>query len=207
MIELPVFKQSGEEAATVQVDPATLGGRVHRKLLKQAVNMYLANARQGTAKTKQRHEVAGSTRKLYAQKHTGNARAGMIRTPSRRGGGRAFGPHPRDFGWQMPKKARKLATRSALLAKFLDGEVKVVESLVFDAVKTKQVTSLLRALKVEGSCLLVSADYNKNLVLSTRNIADTTVTHASELNALDILRHRWLVVEKDAVGRLTGAGA
>ncbi len=207
MIELPVFTQSGQEAAAMQVDPETLGGKVHRKLLKQAVNMYLANARQGTVRTKQRSEVAGSTRKLYPQKHTGNARMGMIRTPSRRGGGRAFGPKPRDFGWQMPKKARKLATRSALLAKFLDGEVKVVESLAFDAVKTKQVTGLLRSLKLDGSCLLVSADYNKNLVLSARNIPDAGVSYAAELNALDLLNHRWLVLEKGAVERLTGAGA
>ncbi len=207
MIELPVFTQSGQEAAAVQVDPESLGGKVHKKLLKQAVDMYLANARQGTVKTKQRSEVAGSTRKLYPQKHTGNARMGMIRTPSRRGGGRAFGPRPRDFGWQMPKKARKLATRSALLSKFNDGEVKVVDSLAFEGVKTKHVTGLLKALQVKGSCLLVSADYNRNLMLSARNLPHTGVSYAAELNALDLLRHRWLVLEKDAVGRLTGAGA
>jgi large subunit ribosomal protein L4 len=207
MIELPVYAQSGQEASTVQVDPASLGGRVHRKLLKEAVNMYLANLRQGTVRTKQRSEVAGSTRKLYPQKHTGNARMGMIRTPSRRGGGRAFGPKPRDFGWQMPKKARKLATRSALLAKFTDGEVKVVESLAFESVKTKQVAALLKALKIEGSCLLVSADYNKKLVLSTRNLADAASSNAADLNALDLLRHRWLVIEKGAVERLTGAAS
>lgn len=204
MIELPVYTQSGQEASTVQVDPEKFGGKVHKKLLKQAVDMYLANARQGTVKTKQRHEVAGSTRKLFPQKHTGNARMGMIRTPSRRGGGRAFGPHPRDFGWQMPKKARKLATRSAVLSKFLDGEVKVVDSLALDHVKTKQVTALLKALGITGPCLIVSAEYSKNLVLSARNVPRVTVSHAVELNALELLRHKWLVIEKDAVARLTG---
>ena len=207
MIELPVYAQSGQEASTVQVDPETLGGKVHLKLLKQAVDMYLANARQGTVRTKQRSEVAGSTRKLYPQKHTGNARMGMIRTPSRRGGGRAFGPKPRDFGWQMPKKARKLATRSAILSKLQDGEVKVVESLAFESVKTKQVAALLKALKIEGTCLLVSAEYCKNLVLSTRNLSDATSSNAADLNALDVLRCRWLVIEKGAVERLTGAAS
>lgn len=207
MIELPVYTTAGQEASTVQVDPETLGGRVHKKLLKQAVDMYLANARQGTVQTKQRSDVAGSTRKLFAQKHTGNARQGMIRTPTRRGGGRAFGPKPRDFGWQMPKKARKLATRSALLSKLLDGEVKVVESLALETVKTKQVVALIGALKLKGSYLIVSADYNKNLVLSTRNVPKAAVSFAAELNALDVLRYKWLVIEKAAVERLTGAAS
>jgi large subunit ribosomal protein L4 len=208
MIELQVYTQSGQEAGTVQLNPESLGGRVHKKLLKQAADMYMANLRQGTVCTKQRSDVAGSTRKLYPQKHTGNARAGMIRTPSRRGGGRAFGPKPRDFGWQMPKKARQLATRSAILSKFQDRQVKVVDSFAFEAVKTKQVAALLAALKLKGTCLFVSADYNKNLVLSARNLPNATVSVAAELNALDVLRCRWLVVEKAAVERMsTGAAS
>ncbi len=207
MIELPVYTPSGQETSTVQVDPEKLGGKVHLKLLKEAVNMYLANLRQGTVFTKQRSDVVGSTRKLYPQKHTGNARMGMIRTPSRRGGGRAFGPKPRDFGWHMPKKARKLATRSALLAKLNDGEVKVVDTLAFEAVKTKQVAALLKALKLEGSCLLVSEAYNKNLVLSTRNLAGADSSNAADLNALEMLNHRWIVIEKGAVERLMGAAS
>ena len=207
MIEITVFSQQGAEASTIQVDEQKLGGKVRKKLLKQAVMMYEANLRQGTVKTKQRNEVAGSTRKLYPQKHTGNARMGMVRTPSRRGGGRAFGPRPRDFGWQMPKKAKRVATQSAILAKFKDGEVKIVDSLAFDSIKTKHIANLIQSLKLKGSCLLVSADYNKNLVLSTRNIERVSASHASDLNCLEILKHKWLVLEKQAVDRLTGAAS
>jgi large subunit ribosomal protein L4 len=207
MIEIPVFDKTGEEKSSMQLDEQKLGGKVHMKLLKQAVMMYRANLRQGTVKTKSRNEVAGSTRKLYAQKHTGNARMGMNRTPARRGGGRAFGPKPRDFGWQMPKKARRLATRSALLAKLGDGEVKVVESLALDQIKTKQVARLLQSLKTDGSCLMVTNEYNRNLLISARNVPRTSVASAGELNAYDILRHRWLVVERDALVQLAGVSS
>jgi len=202
-----VFNTTGQEVSTFQVDEQKLGGKVRKKLLKEAVMMYEANLRQGTVRTKQRSEVAGSTRKLYAQKHTGNARMGMIRTASRRGGGRAFGPKPRDFGWHMPRKARRAATQSALLAKFRDGEVKIVETLALDEIKTKQVVKLLSTLKLNGSCLLVTADHNKNLVLSARNVPRTGVCRLGDLNALEILRHKWLVFEKPAAERLAGTAS
>jgi large subunit ribosomal protein L4 len=207
MIEIPVLNRTGEETSSIQVDEQKLGGKVHMKLLKQSVMMYQANLRQGTASSKSRSEVAGSNRKLYPQKHTGNARMGMNRTPSRRGGGKAFGPKPRDFGWQMPRKARRLATRSALLAKFKDGEVKVLETLAFDEIKTKRTVELLKTLKLEGSCLLVTAGYNRNLLLSARNVPGTSVAVASDLNAYEILKHRWLVIEKEALERLAGAAS
>jgi large subunit ribosomal protein L4 len=205
MIEIPVFGKTGQQTSSIQVDEEKLGGKVHMKLLKQSVMMYQANLRQGTASSKSRSEVAGSNRKLFAQKHTGNARMGMNRTPSRRGGGKAFGPKPRDFGWQMPKKALRLATRSALLAKFKDGEIKVVESLAADEIKTKRTVELLHTLKLDGSCLLVTAAYNRNLLLSTRNIPGAGVAVAADLNAYEILKHRWLVIEKEALVRLAGA--
>ena len=205
MIEVPVYSKAGEEKSSVRVDEQKLGGRVHRKLLKQAVMMYEANLRQGTASSKVRSEMAGSNRKLFPQKHTGNARMGMNRTPSRRGGGKPFGPKPRDFGWQMPKKARRLAKLSAILAKLNDGEVKAVESLTLDEVKTKQVVALIDSLKVEGSCLFVTAAHNRNLVLSARNLPDVSVSAAGDLNALEILKHRFLVVEKQALEELAGA--
>jgi len=207
MIEIPVLNASGEEQSKLQVDPEKLGGKVHMKLLKEAIVMYQANKRQGTVDTKQRSDVAGSTRKLYRQKGTGRARAGMIRTPSRRGGGRAFGPHPRDFGFRMPKKARRLATQSALLAKMQSGEVKAVESLAVDAIRTKTVVAMLKSFRIEGSCLLVTAAYNRNLLLSARNIPGVSVTVVSDLNAYDVLKHRWLVMEASAVGKLAGAAS
>ncbi len=205
MIEIPVFDKAGEETSSMQVDEQKLGDKVHMKLLKQAVIMYRANRRQGTARTKSKHEVAGSTRKVYRQKGTGSARMGMNRSPVRRGGGVAFGPKPRDFGWQMPKKARRLATRSALLAKLRDGEVKAVDTLALDEIKTRQVVSLLQSLKVDGSCLLVTAEYNRNLLLSARNVPKVSVADVSSLNAYDILKHKWVLAEKQALQQLAGA--
>ena len=206
MIEIPVFDRTGEEASSMTVDESRLvgGGKVHMKLLKQAVLMYEANRRQGTIKTKNRNEVAGSTAKLYRQKGTGHARMGSNRSPVRRGGGAAFGPRPRKFGWQMPKKARRLATRSALLAKLRDGEIKVVDSLALDDIKTKQVIELLASLKLNGSCLLVPHQYNRELMLSARNLPKVGVNDAAGLNAHEILKHRWLVMEKQALEKLAG---
>ena len=209
MIEVPVIDQNGEETATVKVDEGKLGGKVRLKLLKEAVTMYGANRRQGTAKTRTRSEVSGSTRKLYRQKGTGNARMGMNRTPVRRGGGAAFGPKPRDFGWKMPKKARQVATRSAVLAKLKDDEVRAVDSLALalNEIKTKLVVELLKSLNLEGSCLLVTESYNRNLVMSARNIPGVGVLPAAELNARDVLKHKWLLFEKSAIETLAGANA
>lgn len=207
MIELPVFDKTGEETSSVRVDEQKLGGKVRRKLLKQAVMMYEANRRQGTAKTKAKNEVVGSTRKLYRQKGTGHARMGRSRSPVRRGGGVVFGPAPRDFGWKMPRKARQLATRSALLAKLGDGEVKAVETLALEEVKTKRVVELLKSLKVDGSCLLVTAEYNRELLLSARNLPKVGVAVAGELNAYEIVRHRWVIIERQALDQLAGAAS
>jgi len=207
MIEVPLLDNKGDETATVKVDEQKLGGKVRRKLLKEAVTMYEANRRQGTVKTKTRSEVKGSTRKLYRQKGTGHARMGSNRSPVRRGGGVAFGPRPRAFGWQMPKKQRQLATRSAILAKVTDGEVRAVETIVCDEIKTKQAAEMVASLRLDGSCLLVTVEYNRNLVLSVRNLPKTDVATAADLNAYDILKHKWLVIEKQALEQLAGAAS
>ena len=207
MITLDVLNRSGEKTSTVQLDQAKLGGKVHLKLLKEAVLMYEANKRQGTASSKGRSEVVGSNRKIYRQKGTGHARMGRNRTPVRRGGGAAFGPKPRDFGWKMPRKARRLAVRSALLAKLNDNEVKAVDTLTFDEIKTRQVTGMLRSFEVDGSCLLVTVEYNRNLLLSARNLPGVAVSAAAELNARDVLKHKWLVIERSAIETLAGADA
>lgn len=204
MIEIPVFNRTGEETSTLQVDEQKLGGKVRTMLLKQTIVMYEANFRQGTAKTKVKNEVAGSTRKLYRQKGTGNARMGANRSPSRRGGGNVFGPVLRDHGWQMPRKARQVARRSALLAKLGDGEVKAVESLALDGIRTKQVVELLKSLKLTGSCLLVTARYNRELLLSARNLPKVAVAMAGSLNAHELLKHRWVVIEKEALEQYAG---
>src|ERR1700733_11418537 len=137
MIEIPIFIQSGQKVDTVQVDEQKLGGEVRTHLLKQALVMYHANQRQGTVRTLARGEVAGSTRKMFRQKGTGNARTGGIRNPIKKGGGHAKQKRPKDWRQAMPKKQRQLACQSALLSKFKAGDVRVVDQIALEAPKTK----------------------------------------------------------------------
>src|SRR5512138_2441472 len=151
MIEVPVYNQDGQKVETMQVDEQLLGGEVNKSLLKQAIVMYHANQRQGTAKTKGRGEVAGSTRKLYKQKGTGNARTGGIRNPIKKGGGHAKQTLPTEWRQAMPVKARRLARNSAILAKIQSNEIRVVDKLALPEVKTKQVAKVFKALGIERS--------------------------------------------------------
>lgn len=198
MIEVPVFNQEGRQVETLQIDEQQLGGKVRSRLLKQAIVRYEANQRQGTVAKKSRSAVEGSTRKLYKQKHTGNARMGSVRSPVRKGGGRAFDQVPRDFSVEMPEKMRRLARANAVLAKLLDKEVVVVDGLAFDAPKTKRFAELLAALKVDGTCLLATARHSETLWKSGRNIDGVAITTVSQMNPWNILRHRFLVFTKDA---------
>src|SRR5437764_14790115 len=138
MLSLKVVNRQGESVGTVDVDPAEFGGKINRQLLHDVVVMYLANQRAGTHSTKRRGEVAGSTKKLFRQKGTGNARVGTRRSNKRRGGGTAKGPKPRDYEYHMPKKAVRAATRMAILSKFQDQEAVVLDELSVAEVKTKQ---------------------------------------------------------------------
>src|SRR5215470_4114708 len=156
MLSLNVFNRQGESVGTIEVDPAEFGGKVNRQLLHEVVLMYLANQRAGTHSTLRRGEVAGSTKKLFRQKGTGNARAGTRRTNKRKGGGTAKGPKPRDYSYHMPKKAVRAATRMALLSKFQDQEAVVVDDLKLPEAKTKQMAGVLKALKLSGTTCLVS---------------------------------------------------
>src|SRR6266404_6170908 len=142
MIEVPVFNQLGEKIESFQVDEAKLGGEVRTHLLKQALVMYHANQRQGTVRTLARGEVAGSTRKMFRQKGTGNARTGGIRNPIKKGGGHAKQKRPKDWRQALPKKARRAATHSAILSKLQSNDVRVLDQLKFDAVKTKVVAQM-----------------------------------------------------------------
>src|SRR6202045_5288708 len=138
MLTLNVYNRQGDSVGTVEVDPAELGGKINRQLLHEVVLMYLANQRAGTHSTKRRGEVAGSTKKLFRQKGTGNARVGTRRTNKRRGGGTAKGPKPRDYEYHLPKKAVRAATRMAVLSRFADNEAVVIEDLNLQEAKTKQ---------------------------------------------------------------------
>lgn len=202
MIEVPVYNISGKELEKVQVDPGKLGGEVRKALLKQALVHYHANQRQGTVRTQARGEVAGSTRKMFRQKGTGNARTGGIRNPIKVGGGHAKQRRPKDWRQALPKKARQLATQSALLSKFQSGDVKVIDAISLDGPKTKTVVGLYKALKIDRSCLVAINGRNENLEKSARNINRTTLTTVSQLNAWDIMRNRTLLLTKDGLQQI-----
>ena len=199
MISLAVYNTDGQEVDSLKVDEAVFGGRVRYPLLKQAIVMYQDNKRVGTATTKGRGDVAGSTRKIYRQKHTGNARAGTIRTGKRRGGGMTFAKTARDFGKSMPKKQRKLARDSAILAKLMTNNVVVVNELNFQKPRTKDFARVLSNLKIDRSCLVTISDYDDNLFRSVRNIPKVAVSPVGELNAGDICSHRKMLFTKEAI--------
>src|SRR5262250_293420 len=156
MLSLNVFNRQGEAVGTVDVDPAEFGGKINKQLLHEVVLMYLANQRAGTHSTLRRGEVAGSTKKLFRQKGTGNARVGNRRTNKRRGGGTAKGPKPRDYEYHLPKKAVRAATRMALLSKFQDQEAVVIDDLTLPEIKTQQMVGILKALKLDDNTCLIS---------------------------------------------------
>jgi len=198
MISLSVYDKNGKEVESLKVDESKFGGRVRYSLLKQAIVMYQANKRVGTAATKSRGMIEGSTRKIYAQKHTGNARAGTVRTAKRVGGGVTFAKVARDFSKQMPKKQRKLARDSAILSKLLSNNVVVVDQLKFEKPKTKDFANILGNLKIDRSCLVIIGEYNDTLWRSARNIAKVSVMPVVESNAGDICRHTKLLFTKEA---------
>ena len=202
MLEVPVYNTDGKKIDTMQVDEALFGKRVNVSLLKQAVVAYHANQRQGTAATKSRGMVEGSTRKLYRQKGTGNARRGPIRTNIMRGGGRAFAKAPRDFRKTFPRAMRRAALNSAILAKMLGNDLMVISGLAAEKPKTSMMAAVLANLKINRSCLLTLAGRDRNVYLSARNIPDLTVRIAEELNAFEVATRRKMLVTDEAMKAL-----
>ena len=198
MLSVPVYNEAGQQIGDEQIDEAVLGGEVNHALLKQAVVMYHANRRQGTAAQQTRSEVAGSTRKLYRQKGTGRARMGNARTPLRRGGGRAFPRKTRDYGLDMPRKMRRLARNQAVLAKIQSAEAVIVDGLTFDVPKTRRFAELLHVLQADRGCLFATNGSDPTLYKSGRNIPRARIVNVADLNAFDILQRRRLVFTKDA---------
>lgn len=197
-MEIPVFKMDGKSAGTMTVDEQSLGGEVNPALIKQAFVMYHANTRQGSARTKNRSRVEGSTRKLYKQKGTGNSRVGPARVPGRKGGSMAHAKlKPReDYHLDMPRKMRRKANRNALLAKLIDNEVKVIDTFEMKAPKTRSVVEMLEKLGVNRSCLVAVKPSNENVRLAARNVADVTVCNADQLTCFEMLNHRFMVISK-----------
>jgi len=199
-VNLAVYDISGKQVGSYEIDPAELAPSVNKQLLHDAVVMYQANQRQGTFRTKNRGEVAGSTKKLYKQKGTGNARAGARRSGTRRGGGHIFAKRPRDFGWRMPKKALRAATRMALAARLADDEVKLVNGLELGAPKTAVVAKLLKALGISEKTVLVApAKHDDMLWKSARNIDGVSVSPVGDLNAWSLLQPRAVLMTTAAI--------
>ena len=199
MIDLAVYNKNGEQVDTLSFDEAVFGSEVRLPLLKQALVMYQTNRRQGSARTKSRGMVSGSTKKLFRQKGTGNARVGPRRNPIRRGGGRTFAKLARPFHHRLPAKARRLARNSAILAKLLDQSLTVVDQLSIDQPRTKDMVALLKALKLDRSCLLTLAGHDINILKSSRNIPGLDVTIVEQLNALDICSKQKMLCTREAI--------
>lgn len=207
MVSLPVYDRAGKEVGTYEIAPTELAPRISKQLLHEAVVMYRANRRQGSVQTKGRSDVAGSTKKMYRQKGTGNARAGSRRSGIRRGGGHIHNLLPRDWSYKLPRKALKLATRMAVASRLADNEITLVNELSFSSPKTKEMASILKALKINGQTLLVAVPgYDANVYKSIRNLAGVQVLPVSELNALDVLRPRRLLMTPAAMDALRRKG-
>lgn len=199
MASLTVYDQKGGEVGKYEIDPTDIAPRISKQLLHDAVVMYQANLRQGSHKTKTRAEVAGTSKKMYRQKGTGNARAGSRRSGIRRGGGHIFAKKVRDYSYRLPRKAVQLATRMAIASKVRDEEVVVVDSLDFKAPKTKDMAQVLKALGCDSTTLVATAEHDANVYKSARNIAGVEVSPVSLLNALSVLRPRKMLVTRDAL--------
>ena len=200
-MKVPVYSLSGEVVKHIEVSDHVFAAPFNEAVVHQAVVRQRANARQGTASTKTRGEVVGSSRKLYRQKHTGMARAGRRRSPTRRGGGVAFGPRPRSYHQEMPKKMRRLALRCALSAKARDEELTVLEKLELGQPKTREMVGILAALGVDSSALIVTGKPEENVVKSARNLAGVKTLPANILNVVDILTYKRLLMTEAAVRR------
>ncbi len=208
MVTLPVYDAKGSEVGKVDVDPDAIAPKINKQLLHDVVVMYMANLRQGTHKTKSRGEIAGSTRKLYRQKGTGNARVGSRRAPQRRGGGHAMQKRPRSFYYRLPKKAIRAATKMAVASKLKSSSVVVIDKLEMAAPKTKDLVATLKALGLEGMTTLVATnEYASNVHMSARNIPGVSVTRVADLNALVLLRPKRVLLTQEALEAIKSQAA
>jgi large subunit ribosomal protein L4 len=209
-VQLPVYNLSGEVVRQIDVNDSLFAVPFNEAVVHQVMVGMQANARQGTSSTKTRSMVRGSTRKLFREKGTGQARAGSAKSALRRGGAITFGPHPRDYRQDTPKKMRRLALRCVLSAKAGDGELKILDGFNFEEPKTKRMLALLEALGVESSALVVTPEPEANLIKSARNIPQIDTMTVNVINVLDIMSHQTLLMTEAAVRaaeKLWGNGA
>ncbi len=198
-MQIPVYNLAGEVVDHIEISEQVFGVPFNQTVVHQVMVAQRANARQGTASTKTRSEVSGSTRKLFRQKGTGNARAGSITSPLRQGGGIVFGPSPRSYRQATPKKMRRLALRCVLSAKVRDKELIILEQLKLEQPRTKEIVRILAALGVNSSVLIVTSEPEENVIKSARNLPRIKTIPASLLNVVDILSYKMLFMTVAAV--------
>jgi large subunit ribosomal protein L4 len=198
-VQVPVYSLNGEVVEQIELSQAIFALPFNGAVVHQAMVRQLANGRQGTASTKTRGEVSGSTKKLYAQKHTGRARRGDIKSPLLRGGGVAFGPKPRTYRQSMPKKMRKLALKCLLSAKIREGNIRLVQELDFKGPKTKDMINVLSSLGIDSSALILTAQPTPNVVKSAANLPEVKVLPSALINVLDLLSYKMLVATVPAI--------
>ncbi|MGB3588847.1 MAG: 50S ribosomal protein L4 [Tunicatimonas sp.] len=200
-MEIAVKNIQGEDTGrSVTLEDSIFGVEPNDHAIYLDVKQYMANQRQGTHKAKERAEISGSTRKIKRQKGTGTARAGSIKSPIFRGGGRVFGPRPRDYSFKLNKKVKQLARKSALAYKAKDNQITILEAFNFEAPKTKNYLGLLSTLSLQdGKSLMVLDSPNRNITLSARNLPNVKVVTASQLNTYEILDASYLIMSEEAV--------
>jgi len=198
-VQVPVYNSAGEVVDQVELSEEVFGVPFNEAVVYQAMVAQMANRRQGTASTKSRGEIRGSTRKLYAQKHTGRARRGDIKSPLLRGGGVAFGPKPRLYRQSMPKGMRRLALKCALSSKIREENLKAIEGFTFEKPRTKDMVDILAAIGVDSTALIVSEHSNPSMIKSARNLANAKTLPSSLINVLDLLSYKVLVISVPAL--------
>jgi large subunit ribosomal protein L4 len=198
-MQVPVYSLNGEVVDQIELSQAIFALPFNEAVVHQAMARQLANRRQGTASTKTRGEVSGSTRKLYPQKHTGRARRGDIKSPLLRGGGVVFGPKPRTYRQSMPKKMRRLALKCLLSAKVREGNIKLVQELDFKGPKTKDMINVLSSLGIDSSTLILTAQSTPNVIKSAANLPEVKVLPSALINVLDLLSYEMLVATVPAI--------
>ena len=201
MANVSVYNMEGKEVGTIELSDAVFGVQVNEHLVHMAVVQQLANNRQGTQKAKTRSEVSGGGRKPWRQKGTGHARQGSTRAPQWTGGGMVFAPVPRDYSIKMNKKEKRAALKSALTSRVAEQKLVVLDELKFDEIKTKNMVNVLKNINVEKA-LIVTADNDKNVYMSARNIENVKTLPANTLNVYDVLKYNTVVLTKDAVAKI-----
>jgi large subunit ribosomal protein L4 len=198
-VQVPVKNKTGETLRQIEISDYVFGVKPKQSVAHQALIRQLANERHGTASAKTRTEVAGSTKKMYAQKHTGRARPGSAKSPLRKGGGIIFPPKPRDYHQSIPKKMRRLALRSVLSSKVAENELVVLDEFALNTPKTKDMSNILNVLGIESSALIAIEQPDVNVIKSARNIPGISTIPANLLNVADIMSHKKLVMTVNAV--------